>query len=495
MLLSVCMITKNEEKYMERCLTALRPIGEAIAMEVIIIDSGSTDATVAIAQQYGAKVHSIEWRNDFAWARNQAFKHATGRWFLLIDPDEILENPDELIQFFKTNQYKKFASASVKITNMYNETPGNYFRMYRLVSKTSQPHFTGAIHERLEPVYVETNCLLEANFLHYGYDWASDPNLQAEKVARNGPLVIAAYEEDPDNPNKLSHLIDHYGIDLDLERRLNLSRLGIRKHFENPLFHTVFLDRFLVFATDRAKASHLVEAYEDEKEIRLEIEGHLNDYFDKCKIKYTSYPRFKFFQGDNYQVLKKYKEAAKSYQQGVQVFRDHEKRKHLDAVIETVLSFKQLSAAEVARYDTLSSASYGDFRDFIKVSESPVDTLLDFVYEENFLQGNNNLALLESMSEMALGYLLTKRYDNQTNVDLFNAVTMVRVEYLTTSKKKESEYTKLDNFSTAVSKAYEFQGFPLIKALTKAKRYMPALDFATDMVIASLEESLKTNQE
>ena len=84
--LSVCMIVKDEAARLSQCLES---VGD-IATEVIVCDTGSTDETVAIATQHGAQVHSIDWPDDFAAARNQSLKPATGDWILVIDADETL---------------------------------------------------------------------------------------------------------------------------------------------------------------------------------------------------------------------------------------------------------------------------------------------------------------------------------------------------------------------------------------------------------------------
>jgi len=81
------MIVKNEAHCLADCLDSVR----AIANEIVIADTGSTDDTVAIAQRYGASIIHIQWRNDFAWARNQALAAATGDWLLHMDADEVLD--------------------------------------------------------------------------------------------------------------------------------------------------------------------------------------------------------------------------------------------------------------------------------------------------------------------------------------------------------------------------------------------------------------------
>lgn len=87
-LLSLCMIAKNEEHNLPRCLGS---VADAVD-ELIVVDTGSRDATVAIAQQHGATVLTHHWTNDFAAARNVGLAAATGQWILVLDADEELED-------------------------------------------------------------------------------------------------------------------------------------------------------------------------------------------------------------------------------------------------------------------------------------------------------------------------------------------------------------------------------------------------------------------
>ncbi len=86
-LLSACLIVKNEEKRLPQCLESLK----AISNEIIVVDTGSSDRTVDIAKKYQARVFDFEWCDDFSQARNYAIAQAKGKWILVIDADEVLE--------------------------------------------------------------------------------------------------------------------------------------------------------------------------------------------------------------------------------------------------------------------------------------------------------------------------------------------------------------------------------------------------------------------
>ena len=80
-MLSVCMIVKNEELFLESCLRSV----QGLADEIVIVDTGSTDRTKEIALQFTSKVYDFQWCDDFAAARNESLKYATGDWSLVLN--------------------------------------------------------------------------------------------------------------------------------------------------------------------------------------------------------------------------------------------------------------------------------------------------------------------------------------------------------------------------------------------------------------------------
>jgi glycosyltransferase involved in cell wall biosynthesis len=87
---SACMIIRNEEQYLPRCLWSVLPV----VHELIVLDTGSTDRSEEIAAAYGARVFRAEWNNDFSSARNASMEPASGDWILVIDGDEVISATD-----------------------------------------------------------------------------------------------------------------------------------------------------------------------------------------------------------------------------------------------------------------------------------------------------------------------------------------------------------------------------------------------------------------
>lgn len=173
--ISICMIVKNEEAVLERCL---RNFSKA-ADEIIIVDTGSTDHTWTIASRYTDKIYPYIWKGDFAHARNYSFSKATMDYILCIDADEVLD--DENLE--KLLALKKVLLPEIDIVQMYYtnqfeyNTVYNYDKEYRpkLYKRLRQFTFVDPIHEmvRLEPLVYdsEIEILHKPQGLHAGRDF------------------------------------------------------------------------------------------------------------------------------------------------------------------------------------------------------------------------------------------------------------------------------------------------------------------------------------
>lgn len=85
--LSICIITKNEEQNIDRCLKALAPYG----LETIVVDTGSTDRSKQIAARYTDRLYDFPWCDDFSAAKNFAIEKASHSYVLVLDSDEFVE--------------------------------------------------------------------------------------------------------------------------------------------------------------------------------------------------------------------------------------------------------------------------------------------------------------------------------------------------------------------------------------------------------------------
>lgn len=151
---SVCMIVKNEEDVLERCLNSLMTIAD----ELIIIDTGSKDKTKEIASRYTDKIYNYEWQNDFAHARNYSFSKATMDFIYTADADEVIDEVN-IDRFIKLKQaiLPEIDIVQMKYTNQLQfGTTYNYETEYRpkLFKRHREFVWINPIHETviIEPV-------------------------------------------------------------------------------------------------------------------------------------------------------------------------------------------------------------------------------------------------------------------------------------------------------------------------------------------------------
>lgn len=207
MLLTIGMIVKNEEKYLERCLNGIKPILEQVDSELIIADTGSTDRTVEIAKQFTDNVFYFEWIKDFAAARNSTLEKAQGEWFMFVDADEIFESCDEIIHFFNSGEYKKYNSASyiqrniLHASNIEGETVGSRisdFAAPRMTKILPNTIFIYPVHENLSTYGPPEKALKDA-VIHYGYSAAMGSEEKNAKMRRNLEILQKRLETEKES--------------------------------------------------------------------------------------------------------------------------------------------------------------------------------------------------------------------------------------------------------------------------------------------------------
>ncbi len=186
---SVCMIVKNEEKRLARCLDSLKPYG----FELVIVDTGSEDATKALAGEYTKSIYDFPWVRDFSAARNFSLKKAANPYIFMMDADEWVISLDlEELDYLR----KKLPDQVGVVTrrNLQQGTDGTIDRTERFFSKKLY-HYRGRIHEMLSPIMGnELPCLLTKTIIgHSGYDMT--PEERIRKASRNESLLLLELQE------------------------------------------------------------------------------------------------------------------------------------------------------------------------------------------------------------------------------------------------------------------------------------------------------------
>jgi tetratricopeptide (TPR) repeat protein len=205
--LSLSIIVKNEEIALPKCLHSVKDVVD----EMVVLDTGSSDRTVEIARQLGAKVYHYEWCNDFSAARNEALKYVEGEWVLVLDADEILT--PQIVPLIKDAIDRE----QNLVVNSIRQEVGAAQSPYSLVSRLFRNHpkvkFSRPYHSIIDDSVIELRKkephwqivdLSPVAILHYGYQAAAIAS--GNKYARAKEAMEGFYANHPNDPYVCSKL-------------------------------------------------------------------------------------------------------------------------------------------------------------------------------------------------------------------------------------------------------------------------------------------------
>lgn len=184
------MIVKDEEKNLPRALESARPWVD----EVILVDTGSTDRTVQIAQEFKAKVFHHPWENDFSLHRNQALSYATGAWCLQLDADEEIDQETAPL-LAKTIAAEGINAFYVELCNVFGEGKRNQAFQVRLFRNIPGIRYFQKVHNQIEVPGKIAKCGLR--LIHHGY--AGDRAEMEAKHGRREEMIRDWLGREPEN--------------------------------------------------------------------------------------------------------------------------------------------------------------------------------------------------------------------------------------------------------------------------------------------------------
>jgi glycosyltransferase involved in cell wall biosynthesis len=213
--LSLCMIVRDEEEMLPRCLEAIAPVVD----EIVVVDTGSRDATIEIARSFGARVIEHKWTDSFAEARNISFDAATGDWLMFLDADQVLVSEDAERLRALTGHTWREAFYLVETSSLGETGDGfaatdNVLRVFR---NRPQYRFEGRVHEQIThnlPVYAPGRIQqTTVRIRHYGYLEAVRSS--KAKSQRNIDLLRKQANESPPDAFLHFNLGSEYAADGD----------------------------------------------------------------------------------------------------------------------------------------------------------------------------------------------------------------------------------------------------------------------------------------
>ncbi|TCK93384.1 glycosyltransferase involved in cell wall biosynthesis [Natranaerovirga hydrolytica] len=389
MLLSIVMMVKNEERFLDKCLSGLMPILNNISSEIIIVDTGSKDNTVAIAQKYTDNVFFHQWNNDFSEMRNKSISYAKGEWVFILDADEVVENSKEFIDFFDLGLYKKYNSAFVSLKNYTRKDQSKYVVAYipRLF-KNNNLEYQGAIHE--QPIYKEPTYVFSTSIEHFGYI-SDDEELSKYKYDRNIKILKSEVEKKSDDFYVWFQLSQSYGVSKEYEQSIeaNIKAYKLAKQ-KNIIKNNMFIFTHLAFLYFQTKK------YKELEKICKEAISFNDKIID-----------IYFYLGKAQNELKEFKDAIESYKKYLTLIKNYKKPSTLKEVnipIYTLDSY-ELAYYELCcmNYKTRNYDKVISYKDYL-VNESLIKKASEIVID-SFVELN----LLEELKNWYTD-VITKKY-------------------------------------------------------------------------------------
>ncbi|MDR0222601.1 MAG: glycosyltransferase family 2 protein, partial [Oscillospiraceae bacterium] len=448
----------NEEKYLEKCLLALKPLLDAVSSELIIVDTGSTDKTVEIAGRFTDKVYRFDWADDFSAARNFGLEKCGGEWFMFLDADEIFdEDLSEMSGFFgDAETRKKYNSASYVVKNLIGAGDSYDFAPRRIGRRSGNLRFVGSVHENLTPLS-PPRYDFKTFATHYGYLY-DDEKRREQKKERNLSLLLRELENTPDSVRLLYQILPGMSGDERaeyLDRALKAAR-KINTNFSAPVFLTAIRDA--TSGGDHAKALSLAVEYTDrfkKKDVLL---------IDLCRLKADALISLERY-GEALAVFDEYFEYCELNGEGKL------DREPLNAICVEYSSEEKLSAAKARYCETLINAG-----DYPKAAEYIRDNFLSFEAERinDVIEALKNR--LCDYADATLSYCLPEYFDGDAGA-LYWAVTAFSGALISANSIPPKD------------RALLYERFAHFTALYVANVYNP--DLLNDSDVSSLPELVR----
>ena len=221
--ISACVITKNEEKNLPHWLACMKNVAD----EIVVVDTGSTDNTVALAKEAGAKLYNFKWINDFAAAKNYAIEQVTGDWILFMDADETFTEAAQGVLRQEVERFNRDATVACLLCRMLDIDVDNDNRVFntsllpRVFRRSPYIRYKGAIHEQLENSQGNKKMVFaeKLEFQHTGYS----SSIFRSKAERNLPIMLHELEKATTDKERLRlypYLMDAYSTLRDYDKAI-----------------------------------------------------------------------------------------------------------------------------------------------------------------------------------------------------------------------------------------------------------------------------------
>lgn len=451
--ISLCMIVKNEEKYLSQCLNSVKDIVD----EIIVVDTGSTDKTVDIAKSFGAKLYYFKWNNNFSEARNISLKYATKDWILIMDADDEFCNEDkikfrELLQQLNENMIYYFETL-----NYCGDIPNNSNISVNLNPRLFKNNYgffyEGKVHNQLmNNSHVCSGASCAIRVYHYGY--LESTVKDKDKRNRNITLLKDQISKDPNDSYAYFNLGNEYYALGDNEKALECYLKSYEDFSLDKGYSFVLMIKMIIANIDLKRydealklADKAAEYYSMSTDIYYlkglvyEIQGRYTlaiRALEEC-IKIANPPsEYKFIYGTEsfkslyelaniYMKLKDYTSAFKYYEDTIRVKRDS---------VECIYNICHILKEEKRPIKEIKAIIEGLFSEYPKAYQIIADVLFNEGYYEYALEyekkcedagiENEDLKMFKSNC-----FLRTKNYDECVKMNSITQESPYYFQFLT----------------------------------------------------------------
>jgi tetratricopeptide (TPR) repeat protein len=307
--ISLCMIMRDEQEHLARCLTSV----QGVVDEIVIVDTGSVDRSIEIAESFGARVLHEEWQGDFSAPRNTGIEAATGEWILVLDADEELVDGMRLRELLHDEDVEGYCLREV---NFIGEELGvecvvnSAFRLFR-----NRPayRYHGALHEQImgkvDPVGGVCTRFVGIEINHYGY---LEPTSRAKvKTDRNMAIVMEEVARKPTD----SFTLFNAGVEFqrigEHETALGYFRRSFAELASLKAYYASLLLRNIVASL------HSLERWDEALDVLADALQAYPDFTD-----------LHYLQGQIHTGRREYRAAVKSFRRAIELG-DHDGARYL----------------------------------------------------------------------------------------------------------------------------------------------------------------------
>lgn len=293
--LSLCIITKDEEKNIERCINSVKNIVD----EIVVVDTGSKDKTVEISESLGARVIHTKWEDDFSKARNIAIDNATSDWILFLDADEVVREED-VIKIRPLLEDDTVEAYMCKFINYGGDSVSSGLTEihynFKLFRNNGKLRYVFPIHENLINVVDKRNLIYKESgitILHYGY--LEETKTEKNKTQRNINILSKYLRTHPNDMfQRLNLAVEYFNANelYKALRHLQIAEKGIKS---NSILR-IRLFRYFILTYTALK----------NYDMALKVAN-------SAKVIYDKIPDFHFLEGNIYMEQKRYQKAIETF--------------------------------------------------------------------------------------------------------------------------------------------------------------------------------------